>query len=52
VDIGKLLAAALREFVFLAGAWLVAAYLLAFGLIVLLAGLKNIPHGEVGAAGL
>ncbi len=41
--IETLLAAAEREGLFLAGAWLLAAHLFAFGLIVLLAGLKNVP---------
>ena len=34
---------ALREYVFVAGAWLVAAHLFALGLIILLAGLKDVP---------
>lgn len=42
-DIDKLVSAALRDFVFFAGVWLVGSYLVAFGLIVLLAGLKNVP---------
>jgi len=33
---------ALREYVFVAGAWLVAAHLFALGLIILLAGLKDV----------
>jgi len=36
-------AAALRDYVFIAGAWLIAAHLFAVGLIVLLAGLKDVP---------
>lgn len=32
------------DFAFFAGDWLVAAHLFAFGLIILLAGLKNVPH--------
>ena len=39
----KPVAAAPRDYVFIAGAWLVAAHLIAAGLIVLLAGLKNVP---------
>lgn len=42
-DIETLVAAALRDYVFFAGAWLVAAHVFAIGLIVLLAGLKNVP---------
>jgi hypothetical protein len=42
-DIERLMTATPRDFVFLATAWLVAAHLLAFGLVVLLAGLKNVP---------
>jgi hypothetical protein len=34
---------ALRDYVFVAGAWLVAAHLFALGLIILLAGLKDVP---------
>ena len=37
------MAAAPRDYLFIAGAWLVAAHLFAVGLIVLLAGLKNVP---------
>jgi TM2 domain-containing membrane protein YozV len=42
-DLEKPLAAAPRDYVFIAGAWLVAAHFIAAGLIVLLAGLKNVP---------
>ena len=42
-DFGKSVAAAPRDYLFIAGAWLVAAHLFAVGLIVLLAGLKNVP---------
>jgi TM2 domain len=35
--------AAPRDYVFVAGAWLVAAHLFAIGLIILLAGLKDVP---------
>ena len=42
-EIERLVAAAPRDYVFVAGAWLVAAHLVAFGLIILLAGLKNVP---------
>ena len=42
-DFEKSVAAAPRDYLFLAGAWLVAAHLFAAGLIVLLAGLKNVP---------
>jgi TM2 domain-containing membrane protein YozV len=41
--IEKLLAAAARDVLFLAGTWLLAAHLFALGLIILLAGLKNVP---------
>src|SRR6266487_4634710 len=43
VDFEKPVAAAPRDYVFVAGAWLVAAHLLAVGLIILLAGLKDVP---------
>jgi len=43
VDFEKPVAAAPRDYVFVAGAWLVAAYLIAVGLIILLAGLNNVP---------
>src|SRR5438552_15113427 len=36
-------AAAPRDYVFIAGAWLIAAHVFAAGLIVLLAGLKDVP---------
>src|SRR4249919_1577343 len=39
----KPVAAAPRDYVFIAGAWLVAAHFVAFGLIVLLAGLNDVP---------
>ena len=42
-DFEKPVAAAPRDYVFIAGAWLVAAHLFAVGLIVLLAGLKDVP---------
>ena len=42
-DFEKPVAAAPRDYLFIAGAWLVAAHLFAVGLIVLLAGLKNVP---------
>ena len=42
-DFEKPVAAAPRNYVFIAGAWLVAAHLVAVGLIVLLAGLKDVP---------
>lgn len=42
-DIGNLLTDSPRGFAFFAGTWLVAAHLFAFGLIILLAGLKNVP---------
>jgi TM2 domain-containing membrane protein YozV len=42
-DIEWLLAATPGDFAFSAGAWLVAAHLFSFGLIILLAGLKNVP---------
>ena len=42
-DFEKPAAAAPRDYLFIAGAWLVAAHLFAVGLIVLLAGLKNVP---------
>jgi hypothetical protein len=42
-DFEKPLAAAPRDYVFIAGAWLVAAHFVAVGLIVLLAGLKDVP---------
>ena len=42
-DFAKSVAAAPRDYLFIAGAWLVAAHLFAVGLIVLLAGLKNVP---------
>ncbi|HTE16052.1 MAG TPA: TM2 domain-containing protein [Burkholderiales bacterium] len=42
-DIEKLMAAAARDYVYFAGVWLVAAHVFASGLIVLLAGLKNVP---------
>ena len=42
-DFEKPVAAAPRNYVFIVGAWLVAAHLFAVGLIVLLAGLKDVP---------
>ena len=42
-DFEKPVAAAPRNYVFIAGAWLIAAHLVAIGLIVLLAGLKDVP---------
>jgi len=50
----KPVAAAPRDFALIAGAWLVAAHLFAAGLIVLLAGLKDVPlltspHARRGA---
>jgi TM2 domain-containing membrane protein YozV len=42
-DGSKLLNNTPRYIAFIAGAWLISAYLLAVGLIVLLAGLKNVP---------
>jgi len=42
-DFEKPVAAAPRNYVFIAGAWLIAAQLVAIGLIVLLAGLKDVP---------
>jgi hypothetical protein len=41
-DFEKPVAAAPRDYVFIAGAWLVAAHLVAVGLIVLVAGLKDV----------
>ena len=42
-DFEKPVGAAPRHYVFIAGAWLIAAHLIAVGLIVLLAGLKDVP---------
>ena len=42
-DLEESAAAAPRDYVFIAGAWLIAAHLFAAGLIVLLAGLKDVP---------
>ena len=42
-DLEEPLAAAPRDYVFIAGAWLIAAHVFAAGLIVLLAGLKDVP---------
>jgi TM2 domain-containing membrane protein YozV len=42
-NLEKSVAAAPGDYVFVAGAWLVAAHLFASGLIILLAGLRNVP---------
>jgi TM2 domain len=53
-NLERAVAAAPRDYAFIAGAWLVAAHLFAVGLIVLLAGLKDVPlltsaHARRGA---
>src|SRR5882762_4207445 len=42
-DLEAAAGAAPRDYVFIAGAWLIAAHLFAAGLIILLAGLKDVP---------
>ncbi len=42
-DFEKPVAAAPRDYVFIASAWLVAAHFVVFGLIILLAGLNDVP---------